>query len=150
MKAETCLSASPNAVLVTGAAGFIGSRLVEALQSEGMRVAGIDARRGSSALERFREIDITGPVTGEFFERDSVVFHLAGKVHSLAEIKQDDAEYFRINTEGTKNVLEAAQRAGVRRFVFFSTVKAMSREIGGWKREDRRQRTEDSGRRAGR
>jgi nucleoside-diphosphate-sugar epimerase len=128
MEAENCLSASPNAALVTGAAGFIGSKLVAALQSGGMRVAGIDSRRGSSALERFSEIDITGPVTGEFFERDSVVFHLAGKVHSLGETKQDDAEYFRINTEGTKNVLEAAQRAGVNRFVFFSTIKAMSRD----------------------
>jgi UDP-glucose 4-epimerase len=141
MKAETCLNASPNAALVTGAAGFIGSKLVEALQSGGMRVAGIDTRRGSSALERFREIDITGPVTGEFFERDSVVFHLAGKVHSLSEIKHDDADYFRINTEGTKNVLEAARQGGVRRFVFFSTVKAMSQDGG----EDRGQGTEDRG-----
>ncbi|MHB8524176.1 MAG: NAD-dependent epimerase/dehydratase family protein [Limisphaerales bacterium] len=44
-------------------------------------------------------------------------------------------QYFRINTEGTRHVLEAAKAAGVRRFVFFSTIKAMSSDEG-WRRED--------------
>ncbi len=54
---------------------------------------------------------------------DTIV-HLAGKAHALAEVAQDEAEYFQINTEGTRRMLEAAQRAGVRAFVLFSTVKA--------------------------
>jgi nucleoside-diphosphate-sugar epimerase len=53
------------------------------------------------------------------------IFHLAGKAHALAETRQDEEEYFRINTEGTRTLLEAARSAGVRRFVFISSVKAM-------------------------
>ena len=57
--------------------------------------------------------------------RASAIFHLAGKAHALAETAQDEAEYFAINTDGTRRVLEAARRAGVGRFVLFSSVKAM-------------------------
>lgn len=56
------------------------------------------------------------------------VFHLAGRAHALSEVQQDEAEYFRVNTEGTRHVLEAAKAHGVRRFVFFSTTKTMSRD----------------------
>jgi nucleoside-diphosphate-sugar epimerase len=52
------------------------------------------------------------------------IIHLAGKAHALAEVAQDEAEYFRVNTDGTRRLLEAARRAGVRSFVLFSTVKA--------------------------
>ncbi len=69
------------------------------------------------------------------------IIHLAGKAHALAEVAQDEAEYFRINTEGTRRLLEAAKRAGVRAFVLFSTVKAMGDEAG--------RRTEDGGWRTG-
>jgi nucleoside-diphosphate-sugar epimerase len=44
----------------------------------------------------------------------------------LAEVAQDEAEYFRINTDGTRRLLEAAKRAGVRAFVLFSTVKVIA------------------------
>ncbi|MGZ4960713.1 MAG: NAD-dependent epimerase/dehydratase family protein, partial [Methylomonas sp.] len=52
------------------------------------------------------------------------IFHLAGKAHALAENYQDANEYHQINTEGTRKLLEAAQEAGVKRFIFFSSVKA--------------------------
>jgi nucleoside-diphosphate-sugar epimerase len=38
-----------------------------------------------------------------------VVFHLAGKAHALVEVVQDAEEYWRINTEGTRKLLEATQ-----------------------------------------
>jgi len=58
-------------------------------------------------------------------ESVDIIFHLAGKAHALSETRQDEDEYFRINVEGTRRLLEAAKAAGVRRFVFFSSVKAM-------------------------
>ena len=117
-------------VLVTGAGGFIGQRLVSRLRRQGHHVRGIDLSRPSGWLgEGFRALDITDALSAGDLERAmegvDVVFHLAAKVHALTEVAQDRAEYFRINTDGTRNVLEAAGRAGVRRFVFFSTVKAM-------------------------
>lgn len=68
-------------------------------------------RIGSDDTPRFPEVD--------------AVFHLAGKAHALSETGQDDEAYFRINTEGTRQALDAARAAGVRRFVLFSSVKAM-------------------------
>ncbi len=53
------------------------------------------------------------------------VFHLAGKAHALAGNRQDEMGYQKINTEGTRKLLEAAKQAGVQRFVFFSSVKAV-------------------------
>lgn len=62
---------------------------------------------------------------GDVAKDIDTVFHLAGKAHALSETQQDEKEYFQINTEGTRRVLEAAQSSGVRRFVFFSSVKSM-------------------------
>jgi len=59
------------------------------------------------------------------FDGVDTVFHLAGKAHALSESASEEASYFQVNREGTRRVLEAAHRAGVRRFVFFSSVKAM-------------------------
>lgn len=56
------------------------------------------------------------------------IFHLAGKAHALSEVSQDDEEYARINRDGTRRLLEAAQRSGVRAFVFFSSIKAVGEQ----------------------
>ena len=52
------------------------------------------------------------------------VFHLAGKAHAISELDQDKDEYFRVNLEGTRKLLEASKSAGVKNFIFFSSVKA--------------------------
>lgn len=51
-----------------------------------------------------------------------IVFHLAGKVHSVPETKEEGKEFFRVNMEGTRNLLEAAKKNKVKRVVFYSTV----------------------------
>lgn len=144
-------------VLVTGSAGFIGGLLAEKLADKNCQVRGLDLALTCSTCSEYRQDDLTckGDWNG-LFQAVHTVFHLAGKVHSLAEIKQDGAEYFRINTQGTRNVLEAARQSGVKRFVFFSTIKAMSRdgaEAQGARREvqsggSQASSTEDAGRRA--
>jgi nucleoside-diphosphate-sugar epimerase len=64
----------------------------------------------------------------------SCVFHLAGKAHALDQTRQDAEEYFSLNTAGTRKLLESCRAAGVRRFVFFSSVKAMGE--GGAEAQD--------------
>lgn len=53
------------------------------------------------------------------------IFHLAAKVHEASHRGSDDGEYEDVNVKGTRNMLKAAADCGVRRFVFFSSVKAM-------------------------
>jgi nucleoside-diphosphate-sugar epimerase len=54
------------------------------------------------------------------------VFHLAGKAHALQELGETERDYASINTEGTRSLLEAARDAGVRRFVYFSSIKVIN------------------------
>lgn len=134
---------------MTGAAGFLGVRLTQRLAQVGFIVRGFDRVPVEACCHETITGDVAQATTRHVCDRIDTVFHLAGKVHALSEVKQDDEEYFRVNTEGTRHVLETAQTAGVRRFVFFSTVKAMSRDgVAALGADDRRQRTEGGGMRA--
>ena len=57
-----------------------------------------------------------------------VVFHLAGRAHSLADSDDLEQLYYQVNVEGTRSLLEAAQNASVKKFIFFSSVKSMGEE----------------------
>lgn len=128
-------------VLVTGAAGFIGSHTVEALLARGDRVIGLDnldsyydiAQKranlaeieASSSAEHFSFIQ--GDIRDEqlvrrlFSERKlDVVIHLAAMAGVRASIEQPQM-YFDVNMGGTLNLLEAARTHGLGQFVFAST-----------------------------
>lgn len=118
--------------VVTGAAGFIGSALVDRLLAEGHHVLGVDdlstgrTANLAHALDdpRFRlvEAEVGAPAAGleVAADRPEVVFHLAAQMdvrHSVA----DPVEDARRNVLGTVAVLEAAHRAGSRKVVFASS-----------------------------
>jgi dihydroflavonol-4-reductase len=99
--------------LVTGATGFVGSHLVEALLAHNWRVRCLV--RDTSVLKWIPTDDVTlinGDVTraGENLERAvrgvSVVFHLAGVTSAT-----DDSAYTTVNVEGTRNIVNAMQKA---------------------------------------
>jgi len=55
------------------------------------------------------------------------VFHCAGRAHAFSALSsEDEALHWQVNFEGTRNLVEAAGKAGVGRFVFLSSVKAMA------------------------
>ncbi|WP_373527335.1 NAD-dependent epimerase/dehydratase family protein [Nostoc sp.] len=112
-------------VLVTGANGFTGSHLVQALQKQDNIVVGLV--RKSSNLERLSNCNIQ-LVYGDITDRDALraamtgvdtVFHTAAYVE-LGIV--NEAEMERVNVEGTKAVLEVAQAVGVSKLVYCSTI----------------------------
>jgi len=119
--------------LVSGASGFVGTVLCQRLSSLGCVVRALVRRQipGDYPWGESVSGDLSsGPWKPNLFANIDTVFHLAGKAHALAEVSQEEEEYRRINTEGTRKLLQASQEAGVKRFVFFSSVKATG-EGGG-------------------
>src|SRR6185369_12703911 len=122
----------PMRTLVTGAAGFIGSTLVDRLLADGHSVVGVDdLSSGRSenivAAERsgyfeFAKADIvSADLVGLLADtRPEAVFHLAAQIdvrHSVADPQVDAT----VNVVGTIRVAEAARRAGVRKIVHTSS-----------------------------
>ena len=118
---------------VTGANGFIGRYLIERLLRGGCAVRAL-VRDGSRRLDWPRCVEVVvGEVSDASLMKTAAVgcdtiFHLAGKTHALSEVGQDESAYRSINVDGTRNVLEGAVAGGARRFVLFSSVKAMGEE----------------------
>lgn len=121
-------------ILVTGAAGHIGNVLVRELLARGERVRALllpgEDHRPLEGLPVER-------VEGDILDLDSlrasmqevqIVYHLAGMISILGD---DDPRVRRVNVLGTKNVLRAAQQAGVRRLVYTSSIHAIARAPHG-------------------
>jgi dTDP-glucose 4,6-dehydratase len=121
-------------VLVTGAGGFIGSHLTEALLRQGQRVRALvhyNSRGGwghlddiSAELRAGLEVRL-GDVTDPYLMRDlvsgcDVVYHLAALI-GIPYSYHAPASYVATNVGGTLNVLEACRQAGARRVIVTST-----------------------------
>ena len=116
-------------VLVTGGAGCLGTPLVRRLACSDHHV------RVSTLFEHEAEHlrDVVGVTinTGRLSDREllrricdgiDIVYHLAGKVHVKPRNREEEAEFFDVNTKGTVDLIDACRATGVRRIVFFSTV----------------------------
>ena len=116
-------------VLVTGATGFVGRALCQDLGRRGWQVNA--AVRNQARLPEGcqpRIVGDIGPNTNwtEALEGVDAVAHLAARVHFMRERAEDPLASFRqTNVEGTLQLARAAARAGVGRFVFLSSVKAL-------------------------
>lgn len=122
--------------LVTGGRGFIGARLVAALRADGLAVR-ILTRGDASGPDEIRG-DLADPASlARACEGIDTVFHCAGHAHAFGALGEDEAaRHRRVNLEGTRALAEAAGRAGVRRFVFLSSVKAMGEPLDACVDED--------------
>lgn len=113
-------------ILVTGATGFVGRRVVALLAAAGKRVRALT--RSESVASALPE-GVEGAV-GDVLDGDSLRRAMDGVeavVHLVAVIREQGALTFeRVNYEGTVGVLAAAQEAGVRRIVCASTIGAAS------------------------
>jgi uncharacterized protein YbjT (DUF2867 family) len=109
-------------IAVTGGSGFVGRRLLEALGAAGHQTVSI-ARGAKQAPvtggDLFRASITDLPKLKEAFSGCEVVAHLAGINRSSG-----DQTFERVHVEGTRNVVEAAQDAGVRKILLLSYLRA--------------------------
>ena len=118
-------------LLVTGASGFVGSPLVHHLASLGHDLVALTRavpRTEFSASEhvKFRAVgDIDGSTNwSSYLEGADAVIHLANRAHVMNEQVKDPLSLYRsINTAGTLQLARQAATAGVKRFIFISSVK---------------------------
>jgi nucleoside-diphosphate-sugar epimerase len=107
-------------ILITGASGFVGQALAPVLAPHHRVVV---ATRRASPMPgcEFQVVGEIGPETdwSDALQGIECVVHLAG----LAHVTGEDTAFQRVNCAGTLRLAEAAQRAGVARLVFLSSVK---------------------------
>jgi dihydroflavonol-4-reductase len=115
-------------VAVTGASGHIGNCLVRNLLAKGFRVKALvhsfENDLGEMDIEIIRGNLLDPDSLNKLCEGVEVVFHLAARI-SLDNRQPN--KVFAVNVIGTKNLIEAAKSAGVKRFVHFSSIDAFQK-----------------------
>jgi nucleoside-diphosphate-sugar epimerase len=127
----SCANLTYDKVLVTGGAGFIGSHTVDALLSEGSEVWVLDdlstgslrnLRRwkGNRKLHISKNSLLQTKLVEAVVKRVDAIVHLAAAVSPHLSVRRPEVTN-EVNVSGTLNVLRAAQKNGVKRFVFASS-----------------------------
>ena len=121
---------SAGRVVVTGADGFVGSSLVAHFAATGRPFIAVGRRPSADGGAAHEPAVIADLATADDASLDAIlagataVVHLAGRAHVLNETASDPASlYHAANVVATERLAAAAVRAGVRRFVFASTIK---------------------------
>jgi dihydroflavonol-4-reductase len=114
--------------LVTGSTGFVGSNLVLALNRRGIEVRAL--QRKTSPQDAISGLEYE-PVVGDLLDADSLVRAVDGvdwvfHVAAVSDWRNSPADVvYRVNVDGARNMMEAAKRAGVKRFVLTSSLAAL-------------------------
>lgn len=116
-------------VLVTGASGFVGRSLCNDLVSRGCSVRALVRSLGTEpqGTTPFAHAGLSDvPALQRAMLGADAVVHLAGRAHIMHETARDPyADFYRVNVEGTRHLLDVARTTGVQQFVFASSVKAV-------------------------
>src|SRR6266851_3245974 len=137
MQTDPCLLYRPEAavspasrkplVALTGATGFIGQCLLRELPKRGYRLRVLLRRPSVVPIESASAVvgDLARPqnMAAALADVDAVI-HSAGLAHAMSGLPEDD--YRMLNTEATIALARSARRAGARRFVFLSSIRAQS------------------------
>ena len=133
-------------MLVTGATGFVGGNLVRTLVDRGYDVRALVRRNSNTlALENLGVEEALGDLRDRVSIAKALkgcqgVFHCAAMYTFWS---RDPSEVYRVNVEGTKVIFEEAERAGVERAVYTSTVSTIGLPKKGLGTEDTQLRPQD-------
>ncbi|MGY2164455.1 UDP-glucose 4-epimerase family protein [Pseudomonas tolaasii] len=114
--------------LLTGASGFVGSGLIAPLLERQHQVTAAMRVLKADLDPRVKQ-GLVGDLSPEqdwqaVLKGQQLVIHLAARVHVMSDASTDPlAEYRRVNVEGTLNLARQAAAAGVKRFIFISSIK---------------------------
>lgn len=114
-----------NKILVTGAKGFLGKLLVERLCEDDFDVSSVHRDKKDETVNRIyvQGIDSKTDWQGKL-DGIHCVIHCAARVHVMNDTASEPLEAFReVNVHGTINLARAASDAGVKRFIFVSSIK---------------------------
>ena len=118
-------------ILVTGARGFIGAPLVQALLKKGYLIrstsrvlTGESNDEEYDTVEQYRfDLDDDSTDYERLLANVDVVIHLAARVHAVSKSGSNVSGYNKINTIGTERLAKAASVGGIKRFIFLSSIK---------------------------
>ena len=137
-------------ILITGATGFVGRAVIRALRAEGHTLSGTtrqpDLGQGPEGVPLYRVADFADEADwGRVVAGADIVVHLAARAHETTEHGTGALALYRaVNRDGSRRLGEAAAAAGVKRFIFMSSVKAMGEETTRPLRETDPPRPEDA------
>ena len=127
-------------ILITGATGFIGQRLLKATDSK----IKILSRKKQHDLETIVCDFEKGSIPSNTLDGIDIVFHLAGFAHDIRDASKISDFYYKINVSATVQLANLAVESGVKRFVFVSSVKAGGNlSLGTCANEKDQKNTED-------
>jgi nucleoside-diphosphate-sugar epimerase len=113
--------------LVSGANGFVGRALCHLLAERGFRVRALLHHDYNGPWHEQFVCDLgNGGVPPDACLGVDGIFHLAGLAHLPDQYGPADSLYWQVNVDGTRLLLDAAKAAGVGRFIYFSSVKAVA------------------------
>jgi nucleoside-diphosphate-sugar epimerase len=119
-------------ILVTGATGFIGSYLLQILSQHKFHITAAVRKNLSHSLSKPIRIVKVGNIDEKTDWREAlqgidIVIHLAARAHIINEtIPNPEAEFIKVNTQGTANLVKQSIQAGVKHFIFISSIGAMT------------------------
>lgn len=112
-------------ILLTGSSGFVGSNLFDALHQD-FELFGLDiTKNGKLPENRVYGWDVLSDLPAV-----DVIIHLAGKAHDTTNTAEEK-EYFEVNLNLTQKIFDYFLQSKAKKFIFFSTVKAVADSVEG-------------------
>jgi len=110
-------------ILLTGATGFVGKAIHERLYKHTMLLTSRSEPSGNSNIVFQKNISSTEDFS-DCLDNVDVVIHAGARVHQMNDQSQDPlSEFMEVNCFGTLNLARQASKAGVKRFIFLSSIK---------------------------